>query len=201
MMSDALLAQSAVDRPTSGAHTLVIEGPSPRQRAPHRRAAIDVEGEAKRCSLTPPGGPMLVATGWSHHVGKRHESAPSGDFRTVHFVRQGNCTDRLSGPEVTDYARTRFPARNDECEAAGDQRPRPTSVPSVEPGALTPHGCHFHNFRNMARLPDSMPRRSVHSGRVNTSRNSWLTKRSSLPTLTSLSSPASTRACSQDDAV
>ena len=27
MMSDALLAQSAVDRLTSGAHTLVIEGP------------------------------------------------------------------------------------------------------------------------------------------------------------------------------
>ena len=39
MMSDALLAQSAVDRLTSGAHTLVIEGPSYRQRAPHRRAA------------------------------------------------------------------------------------------------------------------------------------------------------------------
>ena len=47
MMSDALLAQSAVDRLTSGAHTLVIEGPSYRQRTPHRRAAIDPEGEAK----------------------------------------------------------------------------------------------------------------------------------------------------------
>ena len=46
MMSDALLAQSAVDRLTSGAHTLVIEGPSYRQRAPHRRAAVDAEGEA-----------------------------------------------------------------------------------------------------------------------------------------------------------
>ncbi len=32
MMSDALLAQSAIDRLTSGAHTLVIEGPSYRQR-------------------------------------------------------------------------------------------------------------------------------------------------------------------------
>ena len=32
MMSDALLAQSAVDRLTAGAHTLVIEGPSYRQR-------------------------------------------------------------------------------------------------------------------------------------------------------------------------
>lgn len=47
MMSDALLAQSAVDRLTSGAHTLVIEGPSYRQRGTHRRGAVDVEGEAK----------------------------------------------------------------------------------------------------------------------------------------------------------
>jgi DNA replication protein DnaC len=41
MMSDALLAQSAVDRLTSGAHTLVIEGPSYRQRHPRRRADLD----------------------------------------------------------------------------------------------------------------------------------------------------------------
>jgi DNA replication protein DnaC len=32
MTSDALLAQSAIDRLTSGAHTLIIEGPSYRQR-------------------------------------------------------------------------------------------------------------------------------------------------------------------------
>jgi len=44
MMSDALLAQSAVDRLTSGAHTLVIEGPSYRQRHPHRRAGLDHQG-------------------------------------------------------------------------------------------------------------------------------------------------------------
>jgi DNA replication protein DnaC len=47
MMSDALLAQSAVDRLTSGAHTLVIEGPSYRQRGPHRRAAIDPYHQAR----------------------------------------------------------------------------------------------------------------------------------------------------------
>ncbi len=47
MMSDALLAQSAVDRPTSGAHTLVIEGRSYRQRGPHQRAAVDDQAEAK----------------------------------------------------------------------------------------------------------------------------------------------------------
>lgn len=40
LMSDALLAQSAVDRLTSGAHTLVIKGPSYRQRHPHRRAGM-----------------------------------------------------------------------------------------------------------------------------------------------------------------
>jgi DNA replication protein DnaC len=44
LMSDALLAQSVIDRLTSSAHTLVIEGPSYRQRHPHRRAAIDPEG-------------------------------------------------------------------------------------------------------------------------------------------------------------
>lgn len=45
MMNDALLAQSAVDRLTSGAHTLVIEGPSYRQRDPHQRATIDTQHE------------------------------------------------------------------------------------------------------------------------------------------------------------
>lgn len=47
MMSDALLAQSAVDRLTSDAHTLVIEGPSYRQRGPHRRGAVDTESEVR----------------------------------------------------------------------------------------------------------------------------------------------------------
>lgn len=40
MTSDALLAQSAIDSLTQGAHILVIEGPSWRQRGtPNRRAA------------------------------------------------------------------------------------------------------------------------------------------------------------------
>ena len=47
MMSDALLAQSAVDRLTSGAHTLVIEGPSYRQRHTHPRVAVDTTSEPK----------------------------------------------------------------------------------------------------------------------------------------------------------
>nr|MBA3990663.1 ATP-binding protein [Propionibacteriales bacterium] len=47
MMSDALLAQSAIDRLTSGAHTLVIEGPSYRQRnRVSPRVAVDTESEA-----------------------------------------------------------------------------------------------------------------------------------------------------------
>lgn len=45
MMSDALLAQSAVDRLTSGAHTLIIEGPSYRQRDHRTRVAVDVDSE------------------------------------------------------------------------------------------------------------------------------------------------------------
>jgi DNA replication protein DnaC len=44
MTTDALLAQSAVDRLTSGAHTLIIEGPSYRQR---ERVTIDAEQEAR----------------------------------------------------------------------------------------------------------------------------------------------------------
>lgn len=47
IMSDALLAQSAVDRLTSGAHTLIIEGPSYRQRGPRRRGAIDTNSEVR----------------------------------------------------------------------------------------------------------------------------------------------------------
>jgi DNA replication protein DnaC len=46
IMSDALLAQSAVDRLTSGAHRLVIEGPSYRQRDRLQRAAVDTHSEA-----------------------------------------------------------------------------------------------------------------------------------------------------------
>jgi DNA replication protein DnaC len=42
MMSDPLLAQSAVDRLTSGAHTLIVEGPSYRQRdRPNQRVDVD----------------------------------------------------------------------------------------------------------------------------------------------------------------
>ncbi len=46
MMSDALLAQSAIDRLTSGAHTMIIEGPSYRQRNQlNPPATIDTERE------------------------------------------------------------------------------------------------------------------------------------------------------------
>ena len=48
MMSDALLAQSAVDRLTSGAHTLIIEGPSYRQRNQlSQRAVVDTNKETQ----------------------------------------------------------------------------------------------------------------------------------------------------------
>ena len=45
MTTDALLAQSAIDRLTSAAHTLVIEGPSYRQRTRPRGAIDSSEGE------------------------------------------------------------------------------------------------------------------------------------------------------------
>lgn len=72
MMSDTLLAQSAVDRLTSGTHTLiVVEGFSYRQRdLPKRRAALTAEARPAILNGTP-GGPMLVATRWSHLAGQR----------------------------------------------------------------------------------------------------------------------------------
>ena len=46
MTADTLLAQSAIDRLTQGAHTLVIEGPSWRQRpSENRRATLDENKE------------------------------------------------------------------------------------------------------------------------------------------------------------
>jgi DNA replication protein DnaC len=49
MTTDALLAQSAIDRYTSTAHTLVIEGPSYRQRnRPGRPTNVDTRNEAKQ---------------------------------------------------------------------------------------------------------------------------------------------------------
>ena len=44
MTTDALLAQSAVDRLTSGAHTLIVEGPSYRQRD---HASVDAQAGAR----------------------------------------------------------------------------------------------------------------------------------------------------------
>lgn len=44
MTTDALLAQSAIDRLTSGAHTLIIEGPSYRQR---ERVSVDASKESR----------------------------------------------------------------------------------------------------------------------------------------------------------
>ena len=68
MMSDALLAQSAVDRLTSAAHTLIIEGFSYRQRHPHPSAALDLGG---------PGPVMLTHTPrWSHAPGNQVVPSP-----------------------------------------------------------------------------------------------------------------------------
>ena len=45
MMSDTLLAQSAIDRLTARAHTLIIEGPSYRQRGVTAHAGLDTHQE------------------------------------------------------------------------------------------------------------------------------------------------------------
>jgi len=51
MTSDTLLAQSAIDRLTQGAHTLVIEGPSWRQRGTlNGRATIDENKETSNAN-------------------------------------------------------------------------------------------------------------------------------------------------------
>jgi DNA replication protein DnaC len=47
MTTDALLAQTAVDRLTFGAHSLIIEGPSYRQRGTHRRGAVDTQDQGQ----------------------------------------------------------------------------------------------------------------------------------------------------------
>ena len=51
------------------------------------------------------------------------------------------------------------------------------------------------------KLPKATPPGSAHSERVNTFKNSSLTKSNSLPTFTSLRSPTSTSAWSHGDAV
>ena len=48
MTADTLLAQSAIDRLTQGAHTLIIEGPSWRQRATgNQRPTLDENKETR----------------------------------------------------------------------------------------------------------------------------------------------------------
>ena len=69
MTADTLLAQSAIDRLTSTAHTLVIEGPSYRQRT--RPGTVDATTDNDASSITRHGGPYPLAIRWSHHPGKR----------------------------------------------------------------------------------------------------------------------------------
>ena len=55
------------------AHTLVIEGPSYRQRDRPTRGPPLTDRESHDAHRHAPGGPMLVATRWSHHTGKRQQ--------------------------------------------------------------------------------------------------------------------------------
>ena len=52
MMSDTLLAQSAIDRLTSGAHTLIIEGPSYRQRTHPNTAPREPQPDTRGVTTT-----------------------------------------------------------------------------------------------------------------------------------------------------
>jgi hypothetical protein len=73
MMSHAQLAQSAVDRLTAGAHALIIEGPSYRQRThPIGTAGIDSKSEAHNAPSHFQGRRMLVAMRWSRHAARDH---------------------------------------------------------------------------------------------------------------------------------
>ena len=110
MMSDALLAQFALDLLTAGAHTLIIDGPFYRQRNRTKQHAGDSRKPGPRCWLPPPSGPMLVAARWSRHAGKREGVILSGSCRR----HQGAVADREQPAEAlmaTTAAR--------ECQPAG----------------------------------------------------------------------------------
>ena len=91
MTADTLLAQSAIDRLTSTAHTLVIEGPSYRQRT--RPAGL---------TQTTPTSILNNAPRWSHPPG--NQVVPSPWQATVQSAHTGIarqtavCIDRTSFP-------------------------------------------------------------------------------------------------------
>jgi hypothetical protein len=96
-MSDALLAQSAVDRLTSGAHTLMIEGPSYRQR--HRTGAPPLTPRARQsdahshhqvvpCSWQRGGPVTLPSDNLPSNAGSRHyaSAVPDHEPKPTHVL-------------------------------------------------------------------------------------------------------------------
>ena len=80
MTADTLLAQSAIDRLTANAHTLVIEGPSYRQR--NRPGRLDPDHPnshpQQRATVVPSPGNQVVPSPWQ----ARHIPAAARDAST-----------------------------------------------------------------------------------------------------------------------
>ena len=65
MTTDPMLAQSAVDRLTGAAHTLIIEGPSYRQRTQHTHSVVSPLTRPADDSHDQPH-PQVVPCSWQH---------------------------------------------------------------------------------------------------------------------------------------
>ena len=125
MMSDALLAQSAVDRLTSGAHTLIIEGPSYRQRhhdgAPTlttKEASSDAHSNPGVPSSWQPGGPITLASDTrlrQIRIAQLHRANEILKTASAFSHRRRSSQTRLAVDYIRqhqDRLRSRHPTRN-----------------------------------------------------------------------------------------
>jgi hypothetical protein len=98
MMSDALLARCAVDRLTAGAHILIIEGPSYRQRN-RPASAPALTAKARPAMLTDTSRwSYALATTWSHSRWQATLAQPV-EVRTIEHIHQRRGHARKSRQE------------------------------------------------------------------------------------------------------